>query len=145
MSSVQVQRLWLFQDGIIMKQVDAFLNMEGIGIEYVAARQWYADVYNASQEATELLKPLAAKAKTAQEAVGAAGEKAKPAAIKKLQETAKAEGDALNEAIMAQVSMNIVTLHVKAKWEKISLAQYLQLEQLHELKLINCDLFEPKK
>lgn len=141
MSSVQVQRLWLFQDGIIMKQVEAFLNMEGIGIEYVAARQWYADVYNASREATDLIKPLAAKAKSAQEAVNTAWVKAK----KKLEDIAKEDADALNTVIMAQVSVNVVTLHVKAKWEKLSLAQYLQLEQLHELKLINCDLFEPKK
>jgi hypothetical protein len=40
------------------------------------------------------------------------------------------------------VTLNIMTLPVKAKGKGVSIAQYVQLENLHNLKFIKCDLFK---
>lgn len=121
---------------ILLKQVDAFSHIAGLGIEYTAASQWYQDIYAMSQQAKDILKPLVDKAKDLEEKSKAAPDNA----------AIKAEFDESNEALQAalaeQQSMNIVTLKVKATFSKPSINEFAVLRSLHQLKFINCDLFD---
>lgn len=136
MSSLKVARVYLMPQSILLKQVDAFSHIAGFGIEYKAASQWYQDIYAMSQQAKEILKPLVDVAKDLEEKSKADPENAE----------LKTQFDAANEALQAslaeQQSMNIVTLKVKAAFAKPSINEYAVLRSLHQLKFINCDLFD---
>lgn len=134
-------RLYLIQNSLAIKSAENFLNISGIKIEYIAARQWYGDLFSASEEASNIINPLAQKSKELQERVNALGKDEIP---EELLVEHKKVNDELNQAIQAEVPVNIVTLRVLAKNSLISVASYICLEQLHNFKLINCDLFESK-
>lgn len=136
MSSIKVARVYLMPQSILLKQVDAFSHIAGLGIEYTAASQWYQDIYAMSQQAKDILKPLVDKAKDLEEKSKAAPDNAE---LKKEFDEAN---EALQTSIAEQQSMNIVTLKVKATFSKPSINEFAVLRSLHQLKFINCDLFD---
>ncbi len=115
-------------------------------MEYVAARQWYTDIYTASEQITSEIR-------------------AKSDAVKKLQEkvVTPKEGETLTEEqnednrkfeeantelanfLRANAPIAFIRLSVKAKGKDISIIEYVILEQLHNNGLISCDLFEKAK
>lgn len=119
-----------------MKQVEQFMSYQWLEFEYVAAKQWFTDLYNESDRAQAIIRPLADKVKEAKEL----SEKNPENALLK-EELDKLDKE-LTDTIMAQVTLNIMTLPVKAKGKWVSIAQYVQLENLHNLKFIKCDLFK---
>lgn len=121
---------------ILLKQVDAFSHIAGLGIEYTAGAQWYQDIYAMSQQAKELLKPLVDKAKGLEDKTKADPENAE------LKKEFDESNEALQAALAEQQSMNIVTLKVKATFSKPSINEFAVLRSLHQLKFINCDLFD---
>lgn len=136
MSSIKVARVYLMPQSILLKQVDAFSHISGLGIEYTAASQWYQDIYAMSQQAKDILKPLVDKAKDLEDKSKAAPDNAE---LKKEFDEAN---EALQTSLAEQQSMNIVTLKVKATFSKPSINEFAVLRSLHQLKFINCDLFD---
>lgn len=136
MSSIKVARVYLMPQSILLKQVDAFSHISGLGIEYTAGSQWYQDIYAMSQQAKELLKPLVDKAKELEEKSKADPKNAE------LKKEFDESNEALQTALAEQQSMNVVTLRVKAGFAKPSINEFAVLRSLHQLKLINCDLFD---
>lgn len=143
MSSVKIPRLYLVQNSIVMRAVEQFLNISGLKVEFTAARQWYEDIYHASQDASNLVNPLAAQSKELTEQINKHNT-AGTAISEELQKDADEANAALTDAIQAQVPLNIVTLHVSTVTSKPSIADMLCLQQLHEFQLINCDAFDEK-
>lgn len=139
MAVIQVERLFLVWDSIVLKQVEQFMSFTWLDFEYVAAKQWFTDIYSESDRATALISPLAQKAKEAKKLADANPED------EALQTALKELDDELTQCIRAQVTLNIMTLPVKAKGKGVSIAQYVQLENLHNLKFIKCDLFKSEK
>lgn len=134
MSSVQISRAFLLPQSILFKQVDAFTKMTGLGIEYVAATQWYQDIFNTGEQVKAFLKPIVDEAKELEDKTKADPENAE---LKKEFDEANAK---LQAVLSEQVPVNVVTLKVKTSFSKPSIHEYAILRSLHSLKLINCEL-----
>lgn len=135
MSSVKIARAFLIPQSILLKQVDEFTRMTGLGIEYVAATQWYQDIFSVAEQTKLFLRPIVDKAKDLEDKTKADPENAD---IKKEFDEANT---ALQAALSEQVPVNVVTLKVKTSFSKPSIHEYAILRSLHNLKLINCEFF----
>lgn len=129
----------MVNNSVIMKQVEQFLSFQWLDFEYVAAKQWFTDLYNESDRAQALVAPLADKTKEAKKLADASPDDTD------LQDAFKKLDEELTSCIREQVTLNIMTLPVKAKGKGVSISQYVQLENLHNLKFIKCDLFKEEK
>lgn len=129
----------MVNNSVIMKQVEQFLSFQWLDFEYVAAKQWFTDLYSESDRAQALVQPLAEKTKEAKKLSDESPDDAE------LQDAFKKLDEELTVCIREQVLLNIMTLPVKAKGKGVSISQYVQLENLHNLKFIKCDLFKEEK
>lgn len=109
MAKVQVERLFMVNNSVVMKQVEQFMNFTGLDFEPKAAKQWFTDLYSESDRAMALIQPLADKVKQAK----ALSEENKDNELMK-EELTKLDEE-LTKCIREQVTLNIMTLPVKAK------------------------------
>lgn len=120
----------------MMKQVQELVAISWLSFEPKAAKQWFRDIYSASSQAEETLKPLIEKVKEFN---------SKHEEWKEKTEDHVAAEEELQKIASREMTINIIPLPITAKGKDISIATYIILESLHQANIIKCDLFSKMK
>ncbi len=120
----------------MMKQVHELIATSWLSFEPKAAKQWFRDIYEASANAEDTIKPLVQKVKDLRATLKDGEEKT---------EEIKAAEEELEKIASRETVINIIPLPITAKGKDISISTYIILESLHQSNIIKCDLFSKMK